>query len=301
MTDPTHATHATHATDTAAGSVTTLHERCCLTLVRRLVALLDRDPAALREGDALPRGWHPLLFNAPTPQAQLRSDGAAQLGVSWPDIGLPRLMLGGRETRFSGDIPVGALLRRESRCGPVQFKQGRSGRFALVTVEHQIFIDGASAPALTERLGYILRPASTEPATAPATAPASAPAPAPLVPDVAPTPVIAQRRIVPDERLLFRYSAITDNPHRIHYDTAYALAAEGYPALVVNGSIAGLFLLEMLRTAAGREPAVLVSRNVAPMFCGQPLDLCVGRDAQGWRLWAHNALGQTTFDARAEF
>ncbi len=162
-------------TDTAPAndSVTTLHEpagppqgripecaarrytseRCALTLVRRLAALLDRDPAGLCEGDALPRGWHPLLFNAPTPQAQLRSDGTAQLGVSWPDIGLPRLMLGGRETRFSGDIPIGAVLRRESSQGEVQFKQGHTGRFALVQVEHQIFLEGGSAPVLTELQG----------------------------------------------------------------------------------------------------------------------------------------------------
>ncbi len=280
-----------------SGSVTSLHERCTLTLVRRLAALLDRDPAALREGDALPRGWHPLLFNAPTPQAQLRSDGTAQLSVSLPDIGLPRLMLGGRETRFSGDIPIGAPLRRESTQGEVQFKQGRSGRFALVQVEHQIFLEGASAPVLTERQGYILRPASGT--AAPATPQASATHKA-AASEPAPTPVVSQRRIVPDERLLFRYSAITDNPHRIHYDAAYALGAEGYPALVVNGSIPGLFLLEMLRAASGREPAALVSRNVAAVFCGQPLHLCVGRDAQGWRLWAHNDQGQTTFDAHAE-
>lgn len=296
-------------TDTApaSGSVTTtLHERSSLTLVRRLAALLDRDPAGLCEGDALPRGWHPLLFNAPTPQAQLRSDGAAHLGVSVPDIGLPRLMLGGRETRFSGDIPIGAPLRRESRQGEVQFKQGRSGRFALVQVEHQIFLQGASVPVLTERQGYILRPASGTVASAP---PQVTAAPAPpqasamheaAADEPAPTPLVAQRRIVPDERLLFRYSAITDNPHRIHYDAAYALGAEGYPALVVNGSIPGLYLLEMFRAAAGREPVALVSRNVAAMFCGQPLHLCVGRDAQGWRLWAHNDQCQTTFDARAE-
>ena len=270
----------------------TVYDVCALPLVRRLAAMLDRDPASLREGDLLPRGWHPLLFNAPTPQSLLREDGAAQLGVPLPDIGLPRLMMGGRQNRFSGDIPIGARVRRESQRGEVRLKQGRSGRFALISVAHRIFVDGASEPALTEQQDYVLREAS-EPAP-------RADAPPPTNAGAASTPVRARRTIVPDERLLFRYSAITDNPHRIHYDAAYALAQEGYPALVVNGSIPTMFLLELFRSTAGREPTSLASRNLAPMFCGQPLHLRVGCDDEGWRLWASNDLGQITFDARVE-
>ena len=271
---------------------TTAFDVCALPLVRRLAALLDRDPAGLREGEPLPRGWHPMLFNAPTPQSQLRSDGAAELGVPLPDIGLPRLMMGGRQNRFSGDIPIGAHVRRESRRGEVQIKQGRSGRFALVKVEHRIFVDGAREPALTETLDYILREGGKPAAAVTPPAPREAAVPAA-------TPSIARRTIIADERLLFRYSAITDNPHRIHYDQAYAVTQEGYPGLVVNGSIPTLFLLEMFRAAARREPAALSSRNLAAMFCGQPLHLGVGRDDEGWHLWAHDDRGQTTFDARA--
>ena len=266
---------------------------CALPLARRMAALLDRDPAGLREGDALPRGWHAMLFNAPTPQSRLRSDGSAELGVPLPDVGLPRLMMGGRQNRFDGDIPIGARVRRESRAGEVRIKQGRSGRFALVEVEHRVFVDGTREPALTETLNYLLRETHTPAAPAAPPAPREAAVPAA-------TPSIARRTIVPDERLLFRYSAITDNPHRIHYDQAYALTQEGYPGLVVNGSIPTMFLLEMFRTAAGREPAALSSRNLAAMFCGQPLHLHVGRDDDGWRLWALDDEGQTTFDARVD-
>ena len=276
----------------------TAFDVCALPLVRRLAALLDRDPAGLREGDALPRGWHAMLFNAPTPQSQLRSDGAAQLGVPLPDIGLPRLVMGGRQNRFTGDIPIGARVHRESRHGEVQIKHGRSGRFALVKVEHRIFVDGTREPALTETLDYILRGADTPAAPVTQQAPREAAASA-TTSSVAQHTPIALRTIVPDERLLFRYSAITDNPHRIHYDQPYAVAQEGYPALVVNGSIPTMFLLEMFRAAAGREPAALSSRNLAAMFCGQPLHLGVSRDDAGWHLWAHDDQGQTTFDARA--
>ncbi len=277
-------------------TVTTATDVCGLTLVRRLAAMVDRDPLALKEGDPLPHGWNTLLFNTPTRQSELRTDGTADLGVPLPDIGLPRLMLGGRQNRFTGEIPIGARLTRETRRGEVQMKEGRSGRFALVKVEHRIFVEGETAPALVELQDYVLRAASVEQSSATAsTAPAATPPPSAAA---RPTPP-ASRTLVPDERLLFRYSAITDNPHRIHYDLPYALHQEGYPALVVNGSIPAMFLLELFRQTTGREPASFASRNVAPMLCGQTLTLSVAPDAEGWRLWAENAHGLTTFDARA--
>lgn len=266
---------------------------CAMPLARRLAAMLDRDPLGLRDGDPLPRGWHVMLFNAPTVQSQLRQDGAASLGVTLPDLGLPRLMLGGRHMRFSGDIPIGARVRRESRQGEVQLKEGRAGRFALVKVEHCIFVEDAMQAAVVENSDYVLREASVAAAGAAAR---PAPAAAALQP---PTPS-AVRTIVPDERLLFRYSAITDNPHRVHYDQPYATGVEGYPALVVNGSIPAMFLLELFRSRARREPASFASRNLAPMYCGRPLALNALDEGASWRLWAQDERGTITFDARAE-
>ncbi len=268
---------------------------CALPLVRRLAAMLDRDPADLREGDPLPRGWHVLLFNAPTGQSRLRPDGAAGLGVTLPDIGLPRLMLGGRQNRFTGDIPIGARVRRETRQGDVVMKNGRSGRFAVVKVEHRIFVEGAGAAAVVEHQEYLLREAGSA-----ARATVAGPEPAAAAAIAAAKPPDAARTIVADESLLFRYSAITDNPHRIHYDVAYATGVEGYPALVVNGSIPAMFLLEMFRATAGREPASFNSRNVAPMYCGRSLHLNALRDGGSWRLWAEDEQGKPCFDARAE-
>lgn len=265
---------------------------CALPLVRRLAAMLDRDPFALREGDPLPHGWHSLLFNLPTRQSELRTDGTVDLGVPLPDIGLPRLMLGGRQNLFVSEIPIGARLRRETRHGEVQMKEGRSGRFALVKVEHRIFVEGEAQAAVVEHQDYVLRPASTGEAASPATPPASLSADGPH-----PT---ASRKLLPDERLVFRYSAITDNPHRIHYDLPYATQREGYPALVVNGSIPAMFLLEMYRQHTGREPAAFSSRNVAPMLCGQLLTLKLLDEGKACRLWVEDAQGLTTFDARAE-
>ena len=277
------------------GGVKHADDVCALPLARRLAAMLDRDPAALREGDPLPRGWHVMLFNAPTGQSRLRPDGAAGLGVTLPEIGLPRLMLGGRQNRFAGDIPIGARVRRETRQGDVEMKNGRSGRFAVVKVEHRIFVEGAGAAAVVEHQEYLLREAVNR-----ATAPMPVPVPAPARADPQSITPDATRTLAPDEALLFRYSAITDNPHRIHYDLGYATSVEGYPALVVNGSIPAMFLLELFRATAGREPATFTSRNVAPMFCGRPLRLNALTEGASWRLWAQDEHGNTCFDARAE-
>jgi len=269
----------------------TAEDVCALPLVRRLAAMLDRDPLTLREGDALPCGWHVSMFNPPTRQSDLRHDGAAGLGLMIPDIGLPRLMMGGRQMRFERPIPIGAKLRRESRQGEARIKEGRSGRFALLQVEHRIFVAGESAPALVETNDYVLREAApASPAAVPAATPGAV---------AAPSVADATRTLLPTEQLLFRYSSITDNPHRIHYDFPYASGAEGYPALVVNGSIPGMFLLEMFREAAGREPVTFSARNVAPMFCGRELGLHLCRDGAAWRLWATDAAGATAYEARA--
>jgi 3-methylfumaryl-CoA hydratase len=258
---------------------------CALPLVRRMAALLDRDPMTLREGDPLPRGWHVALFNPPTPQAQLRSDGAAHLGFTLPELGMPRLMMGGRRIEFVGAIPIGAPVRRVSRPGAVTVKTGRSGRFALVEVEHHVSIGEDEAPVLIETTSYILREKNIG-------GPIKRAEPAPLPPsDVS-------RTVVPNETTLFRYSAITDNPHRIHYDLAYA-RSEGYPTLVVNGTIPTMLLLEMFRSHVGGEPQRLHSRNLGQIFCGAPLTLTLARKDEEWMMRAHGPSGETALEAQA--
>lgn len=260
---------------------------CALPLVRRMAALLDRDPVSLKDGDPLPRGWHVAFFNPPTLQSKLRADGAAHLGVTLPDLGMPRLMMGGRRMEFVGDIPIGAALHRESRPGAITIKDGRSGRFALVDIEHLITIKGNAAPVLVETNSYVLREAD---GGAPAVGPAPAPMPIP--------PADVVRAVVPDPTMLFRYSAITDNPHRIHYDLPYAIS-EGYPALVVNGTVPTMLLLEMFRAAAGGEPAGWRSRNLAPILANRPLTLTLAADGNAWIMRAHGTLGEVALEAKA--
>ncbi len=260
---------------------------CALPLVRRMAALLDRDPASFADGDPLPRGWHVALFNPPTRQSELRADGAAHLGVTLPALGLPRLMMGGRKIEFVGDIPIGARVRRTSQPGEVTIKNGKSGRFALVDVEHRISLEGGDAPVVIETTSYVLREEGGDTASRPS-APSAMPIP----------PADLSRKVTPDETMLFRYSAITDNPHRIHYDLAYA-RSEGYPALVVNGSVPIMLLLEMFRAHLGGEPAGFRSRNLAPILCGATLTLTLTHEADGWALRAHGPSGAVALEARA--
>ena len=270
---------------------------CSLALVRRLAALLDHDPALFCQGDRLPHGWHPLLFNTPTRQSELRLDGAPGLGADLPDLGLPRLMIGGRRARFPGEILIGESLRRETRRTRVQEKTGRSGRFAVVTIEHRIFGESSAQPVLIEEQDYLLREAATsaDPGSGPGTSVGAGAGAQPAT-----TPASEAIRVLTvDEALLFRYSAMTDNPHRIHYDHRYTTEVEGYPALVVNGTIPAMFLLEMFREASGREPMEVASRNVAPMFCGETLQLHARQQDGGWRLWATKPDGVLSFDAQA--
>lgn len=262
---------------------------CSLSLARRMAALLDRSPETFQKGDPLPRGWHVLMFNPPTVQSLLREDGAAHLGFKMPDLGLPRLMLGGRSIEFYGDIPIGERVERSSMLGEVVMKEGRAGPFALVDVEHRLSVRGAGTPAVVETCSYILRGegnGSQEPEAEPAI---------PLdLPEGAATQIM-----VPDETMLFRYSAITDNPHRIHYDFPYATGVEGYPALVVNGSLPQMLLLEMFREKAGREPARYESRNKAPIYCGSRVTLSVVEDGESFALRAFGDNGKPAIEAEA--
>ena len=263
---------------------------CALPLVRRMAALLDRDPGAFAEGDPLPRGWHVALFNPPTRQSQLRADGAAHLGVTLPDLGMPRLMMGGRRIDFVGDIPIGAQVRRTSRAGAVTTKTGRSGRFALVDVEHRISLEGEETPVLIETTSYVLRGEDGGEREQPAAPVASTSTPIPAAE--------VSRTVTPDETMLFRYSAITDNPHRIHYDLAYA-RSEGYPALLVNGTVPTMLLLDMFRAHVGGEPAGLSSRNLAPILCGETLTLTLSGEGDGWTMRAHGPSGKVALEAKA--
>ena len=283
---------ATTIDETLSNAVQQAEDVCALPLVRRLGATLDMDPARWRMGDPLPRGWHLAFFTVDTRQSQLRADGVAGFGVALPDLGLPRIVFGGRRISFPGDIPIGAHMRRHSRLISVVPKTGRSGRFALATIQHEIFAGKAAAPAVVDRQDLILREAI---ATAEPGKPDQSVAGGPAMPEPSLRSVV-----LPDETLLFRISAIMFNSHRIHFDRPYAVEQEGYPALVVNGSVSSLLLLEFFRAQAQREPVSIHLRNLGLAFCGRPLRLNAVPGERSWRLWADDENGNLVVEGWME-
>jgi len=265
-------------------------ESCGLAAVRRVAAMLDLDPDAWREGDPLPRGWQFILLGADTPRSGLRADGFPGLGVPLPDLGLPRLLIGKRSVHFLGEIPIGASLRRDSRIESVVRKETAKGPMATVTVAHALHLAGAADPVLAETQTYVLL--GPQPAGGGAAPPDGARAAMPP----------GARTLVPDDTLLFQYSALGFNSHRIHLDRAFAREVEGFPDLVVNGGLTTLLLTEHLRTAFGISPSALSARYLAPLFCAHPITLGAEREGEGegWVLRAFDAAGRLAVDIAAE-
>jgi 3-methylfumaryl-CoA hydratase len=277
-----------------SGAFEETHERedvCALPLVRRLAATLGQDPAGWCDGDPLPRGWHVIMFTSDTPQQDLRADGMAGTGVPLPDVDMPRVVMGGRRLSFTGDIAIGSRVRRESSVKSIVPKTGRSsGPLVIVTVLNEISTQDASQPEIVEEQDYVFRGESATESRTPAEVGGE---PAPRSADIT-------REITPDETLLFRYSAVTFNPHRIHFDHPYTLERERYPALVVNGGLTALLTTELFREEARREPLSISTRNLAPLYCNEAMRIHATRGSPSWHLWVEGARGAVALEAAIE-
>jgi 3-methylfumaryl-CoA hydratase len=257
-----------------------------LATVAAMSATLDLD-AAPAPGDPLPLLWHWLYFWPVARQSALGEDGHAAKGGFLPDLGLPRRMWAGGRLRFVQPVRVGQLATRASRVVAIEQKEGRSGRLAFVTVKHEIR-DGNELQ-IEEEHDIVYRDAPT----------AGAPAPATMA---APENAMWQRSIVPDEVLLFRYSALTFNGHRIHYDRDYVTSVEGYPDLVVHGPLIATLLIDLLRRSLPDATVLDYSyRAVRPTFLGNPFYVCgkLAEDGKTVELWSKDHEGWLTMSARA--
>jgi 3-methylfumaryl-CoA hydratase len=249
-------------------------EACTLATVRRVAAMLDLEPDQLITGEALPRGWHFVLLAADTRRSALRADGFPGLGVPMPDLGLPRLMLGGRTVAFRQDIPIGSAVMRRSAVRSIVRKTTASGPMAVVTLAHDLCIAPQSEPAVVETQTYLLLPPRTPGSIAPVAATGAAVSAAHV------------KTVVPDETLLFQYSALGFNSHRIHIDRDHARQVEGFPDLVVNGGLATLLLTEFLRCDLGVTAVAIAARHVAPLYCNRSVTLAADRVGKGWSVKA---------------
>jgi len=255
-----------------------------------LSATLDRDDPAPRPGDALPPLWHWLYFLPAYRESEVGPDGHALRGSFLPPVQLPRRMWAGSRIEWLRPIVIGDEATRLSRIVSVTSKSGRSGPLVFVVVRHEI--STGSGLALTEEHDIVYRGL-----VAPVAERGQAGA-------ARESPGFAAwtRRIVPDDVLLFRYSALTFNSHRIHYDRRYVTEVEGYPGLVVHGPLLATLLIDLLRR---NRPSVLVRRfefrALAPLFDIAPFDVC-GRSEDDGRctLWAQGVDGAPAMRATAK-
>jgi 3-methylfumaryl-CoA hydratase len=263
-------------------------DEASLPLLRRLAALLDQDPARLESGMPMPEGWHVALFGPLARQSGLGPDGHPARGEFLPPIPLPRRMFAGRRTAFPSPVPIGAPLQRISRIVALTPKQGRSGPMVFLTIRHGIACEGVEC--IVEEQDLVYRPAP-ETGEMPRAEP-----PPPSIPHDA-----VRIAFTPDTRLLFRYSAVTNNGHRIHYDADYAREVEGYPALVVNGGITTTLLTELAKRQLGAPLARITTRAGRPLFVDRTATLAAQTEAPGRvRLWALDERGRLAFECLAE-
>jgi 3-methylfumaryl-CoA hydratase len=236
------------------------YEICSLAMVRRVAAMLDLDTNVFSNGDVLPRGWHFFMLAGETRKSALRQDGFPGLGVPIPDLGLPRLLLGGRTVSYNGDIKIGSEVERTSFVKNITEKTTNSGRMAIVTIQHELRPFSESTPVIVETQTFILLSEKSVQTTSERTI-------------AEPSHAKYQKQIVPDETLLFQYSALGFNSHKIHLDRDYAQNVEGLPDLVVNGGLATLLLTEFVRIDLGLEITEIKVKHIAPLFCGRKMTL----------------------------
>jgi 3-methylfumaryl-CoA hydratase len=254
-----------------------------------LSAVLDHASARPPVGTPLPPLWHWLYFLPLHKTSDIGSDGHARRGDFLPPVPLPRRMWAGSRFEFRMPLRVGDIVHRTSTIEEVAPKEGKSGPLVFVKVRHEVRRDAAQQVALVEWHDIVYR-----------AAPRSGQIDSPARP--APERAMWTREWWADDVLLFRYSALTFNGHRIHYDRRYATEVEGYPGLVVHGPLLATLLLDLVRRKRpDAEIARYEFRAMRPIFDLHPFHVCGEPQSGGaaLRLWVRDHEGALAMDATA--
>ncbi len=271
-------------------------------LVDGLNATFDHDVAPARPGDEVPPGWQMLFFPEAVRLSQTDPDGHPSRGGFLPPVPLPRRMWAGDRMVFDRALRVGERLTRRSTIAEVSVKQGASGPLVIVTVHHDLA--GADGPVAAEDHDIVYRAAASPGETRPAARPPPAGARPHIRQEPAAPAAANWRRVIrPSPVLLFRFSALTMNSHRIHYDRDYATRIEGYPGLLVHGPLTALLLLDLLRR---EHPAARVARfaarAIAPLYdtADFTVEGTLAEDGTSALLWALDPAGGLAMSATAD-
>ena len=237
---------------------------------RGMSAVLDWPPEALGPASPLPLAWHWLYFKPATRRSSLGPDGHERRGDFLPPIPLPRRMWAGGRLHFLGTLRLGEAVQRRSTIATVQSKEGRSGPLVFVTVRHEI--TNEAGVAIEEEQDLVYRDG--------AGAAGGPPQPPPEAAEWS-------ESFLADAVTLFRFSALTFNSHRIHYDHRYVTEVEGYPDLVVHGPLIALLLLDAGSRRLGGSPDSFSYRAVSPLFCGEEFTIAGrGNPEDQTEVWA---------------
>jgi 3-methylfumaryl-CoA hydratase len=245
----------------------------------RMAVTLDREPT-FRSGDPLPPAWQWLYFHDIVRASQLGEEGHPQLGVTMPPVPLPRRMWAGGQFDFAEPMRLGARVERVSTIRSITPKSGKSGPLYFVSVEHEFSSDGEHNLLEKQTIVYREMSSTAEPTRA---------APAPTDPEFATTWEL-------DNTALFRYSALTFNGHRIHYDADYSRAVEGYPNIVIHGPLLATLLLD-LAYREKRPMRRFSYRARSPLFLPSPFTVNGSSNGEDTTLWAANPSGGLAMEA----
>ncbi len=265
------------------------HERIDSALPAGMSAALDRDDPPPKDGDPLPPCWHWMFFRDSTVQSELGADGLPERGTLMPPVPLPRRMWAASQIRFNAPLRLGERAVKRSKITSITEKNGKSGQLVFVNLHHTV-LNAADEVAIEEEQNIVYTEAPKRSAMP---RPRSAPAgPA------------WRRNLVPDPVLLFRYSALTSNPHRIHYDQPYCTEVEGYPGLVVHGPLIATLMVDLCRRSRpDAEIKEFSFRAISPLFVdhamvlgGTPAD-----DGSSAAVWAANYEGGLASQGKVKF
>ncbi len=250
----------------------------------RFNATFDRS-GDVTVGAVAPVMIHLCLAPPAAPTAELGDDGHPVRGGFLPPVPLPRRMWAGGAFTFHDDIRIGQTVTRRSRINDVVVKEGRTGTLCFVTVEHQFDSDGRAV--LTERHDIVYRGTDAAGTTPKAPSPAAEGK--------------HRRTVHPSPALLFRYSALTFNGHRIHYDSPYVREVEQYPGLIVHGPMQATMLVQYAEAIRGKRPTRFDFRSLSPLFDDADFTLNAEEDGDGLKLWTSYPGGPLAMEARAEW